>query len=110
VSKLKTTNKKSAFNELTSFKTLIVKFQASTLDQCHHLLISLSCKSASEPLNAQYFTWAGSHRGRHYDCACYALFTRFWYTTTQHVHRSRAASLLWGTDNRSKPSTKLSRI
>ena len=33
-------------------KVLIVKFQASTLDQCHHLLINLSCKSASKPLNA----------------------------------------------------------
>jgi len=33
-------------------KVLIVKFQASTLDQCHHLLINLSCKTASKPLNA----------------------------------------------------------
>ena len=33
-------------------KVVIVKFQASTLDQCHHLLINLSCKSASKPLNA----------------------------------------------------------
>jgi len=24
-------------------KVLIAKFQASTLDQCHHLLINLSC-------------------------------------------------------------------
>ena len=30
----------------------MVKFQASTSDCCHHLLINLSCKSASEPLNA----------------------------------------------------------
>jgi len=33
-------------------KVLIMKFQASTSDHCHHLLIKLSCKSASEPLNA----------------------------------------------------------
>ena len=33
-------------------KVLIVKFQASTLDHCHHLLTNLSCKSASKPLNA----------------------------------------------------------
>jgi len=26
-------------------KVLIAKFQASTLDQCHHLLINLSCKA-----------------------------------------------------------------
>jgi len=26
-------------------KVLILKFQASTLDQCHHLLINLSCKA-----------------------------------------------------------------
>jgi len=32
-------------------KVLIVKFQASTLDHCQHLLISLSCKSATKPLN-----------------------------------------------------------
>jgi len=30
---------------------LIVKFQASALDQCRHLLINLSCKSTSKPLN-----------------------------------------------------------
>jgi len=45
-------NQKSAFIELTSFKSLIAKFQASTLDQCHHLLINLSCKRASQPVNA----------------------------------------------------------
>ena len=66
-------------------KVLIVKFQASTLDQCHHLLINLSCISASEPLNAQYCPWGRSHRGRHYDCACHTVFTRFWCTPTQHV-------------------------
>jgi len=79
-------------------KVLIVKFQASTLDQCHHLLINLSCKCASKPLNAtsarsavaygfwsQYCSWARSHRGRHYDCASYIVFTRFRCTPTQHV-------------------------
>jgi len=34
------------------WQVLIVKFQASTLDQCYHLLINLSCQSASKPLNA----------------------------------------------------------
>ena len=53
---------------------LIVKFQASTLDQCHHLFINLSCISASKPLNAQYCTWARSHRGRHYECALVILY------------------------------------
>ena len=43
---------KSAFIELTNLNILIVKFQASTLDQYQHLLINLSCKSASKPLNA----------------------------------------------------------
>jgi len=33
-------------------KVLIVKFQASSLDQCHHLLINLSWKSASKPVHA----------------------------------------------------------
>jgi len=44
-----------------------MKFQAATLDQRHRLLINLSCKSASKPLNAQHCTWARSDRGRHYD-------------------------------------------
>ena len=42
--------KTSVFIKLTSFKVLIVKFQASTSDQCHHLLINPSCKSSSKPL------------------------------------------------------------
>jgi len=77
-------------------KVLIVKFQVSTLDQCSHWLINLSCKSTSKPLNAmgarsavcfcsQYCSWARSHRGQHYDCASYTVFTRFGYTPTQHV-------------------------
>ena len=68
-------------------KVLMVKFHAFTLDQCHHLLINLFCKSASKPLNAQYCTLARSHRGRHYDCGCYrpTVFARFWCTPTQHV-------------------------
>ena len=32
-------------------KVLVVKFQASTLDQCHHSFINLFCKSASKPLD-----------------------------------------------------------
>jgi len=37
----------------------------------------VSCKSLSKLLNDQYCTWARSHHGRHYDCACYTVFTRF---------------------------------
>jgi len=60
-------------------KVLIVKYQASTLDQCYHLLINLSC------ISAQYCAWARSHRDRHYDCACYTVFARFCCTPAQHV-------------------------
>jgi len=63
---------------------LTAKFQASTLDHCHHLLINLSCKSASKPLNARSCTWARSHRGRYYYCA-YTVFTRFESTPRQHA-------------------------
>jgi len=63
-------------------KVLIVKFQASTLDQCHHLLINLSYISASKPLNAQYYTWARSHRRHHYDCACCCIYTLLICTNT----------------------------
>ena len=81
-------------------KVLIVKFQASTLDQCHHLFINLSCISVSKPLNAQYCTWARSHRGRHYDCALVILYL---HASDVHQHsklnRSRATTLLWGTDS-----------
>ena len=39
--------------ELTGFKSLfLVKFQASTLDQNHHLLVKVSCESACENLDA----------------------------------------------------------
>jgi len=39
--------------ELTSFKSLfLVKFQAFTLDQSHHLLVKFSCESACENLGA----------------------------------------------------------
>jgi len=41
-----TTNLRSCI-ELSSYKVLTVKFQASTLDQCH-----LSCKSDSKPFDA----------------------------------------------------------
>jgi len=91
-------------------KVLIVKFQASTLDQCHHLLINLSCKSASKPANAQYCTWARSHRGRHYDCA-YTVFTRFWCTPTPHVQSKPSSDFARRhRDFQSRSSTKLSRI
>ena len=73
-----------------------MKFQASTLDQCHHLHINLSCKSDCKPLNAisarsaaylpsKYCSWARSHRSHHCDCASYPVFTRFGCTLPQHV-------------------------
>jgi len=43
----------SVFIELASLKSLFsVKFQASTLDQSHDLLVKLPCKSGCENLNA----------------------------------------------------------
>jgi len=69
---------------------LIVKFQDSTLHQCHHLLINFTCKSACKPLNAQYCTWARSHRGRHYDCA-YTVLIRFWCNLHTNTARSTEA-------------------
>jgi len=46
---------KPAFIELTSFKSLfLVKFQASTLDHGHHLLIKRSCCENLDAINAQY--------------------------------------------------------
>ena len=68
-------------------KVLTVKFQASALDQCHHLLINLSCKSVGKPLDAQCcnaLEEEGVAAFRHYDCA-YTVFTRFWCTPTRHV-------------------------
>jgi len=104
------TNEKSAFIELTSFISFDNEVAISTLDIGHHLLINLSCISASKPHIAHYCTWA-SHRGRHHDCACYTVFTRLW-CVHQHstFNRSREATLLWGTDFQRRPSTKLSRI
>jgi len=49
--RFKPTNKKSAFNELTSFKSFdseVPSFYFGSMP----LLINLSCKSASKPLNA----------------------------------------------------------
>jgi len=53
---------------------------------------NLSCIRASKPLNGQYCTWARSHRDRHYDCACYTVFTRFWCTPTQNVQPKPSSS------------------
>ena len=85
----KPTKKKSAFIELTSFKSLfLVKFQVSTLEESQHLLVKLSCESACENLDAvsarsalcffsQYCSWARSHRGCHCDCG--------WFVCTTHA-------------------------
>ena len=49
----KATNRKSAFIESASFKSLfLVKFQVSSLDESQHLLVKLSCESACENLDA----------------------------------------------------------
>ena len=64
---------------------LIENFPASTLDQCHHLLINLICKSASKPLNAVSARSAACFLQRHDDCASYTVFTRFGCAPTQHV-------------------------
>ena len=65
---------------------------------------ALFCKSASKPLNAQYFTWARSNRG----AITITLRTLHLHASDVHQHstfnRSRAATLLWGTDFRSRPS------
>jgi len=81
VFRFKPTNKKSALIELTGFKS----FDSKVSSFYRHLLINFSCKSTRKPLNAQYCTRERTHRGRHYDCACYTVFTRFWCTSTQHV-------------------------
>ena len=51
-----------------------MKFQASTLDQYHHLFTNLSGISASKHLSARYCT-ARSHRGHHYDCTLVILYS-----------------------------------
>jgi len=78
------------------WKFFSVKFQVSTSDQSHHLLVKLSCKSACENLNAisaryavyafdsQYGRWARSHRDCHYDCASY-IYTLMMYTNTRSI-------------------------
>ena len=72
-------------------KVLIAKFHASSLDLYFgSMLINLSCKSASKPLNAHYCPSARSHRGRHQDCA-YTVFTRFWFTLYTNTARSTEA-------------------
>ena len=49
----KAANINYVFIALPSFKSLfLVKFQASTLDQSHHLLVKLSCKNGYENLDA----------------------------------------------------------
>jgi len=100
--------KRTYFIELKSFKSFDIKvprfYFASMPLFAHKPLL----QSAGKPLNAQYCTWARSHRGRH-DNWAYILHA---YDVHQHstFNRSRAAILLWGIDIGSRPSTKLSRI
>ena len=93
--RFKPANIKSAFIELTSFKSLfLVKFQGSTWDENHHLLVKLSCKRACENVDAmeallyafcnQYCRWARSHRGRHCGYAFY-ICTLLMYTNTRSI-------------------------
>jgi len=52
-------NKTSIFIELASLKSLyLVKFQVSTLDESHYLLVKLSCKSACDNLDARSVRYA----------------------------------------------------
>jgi len=71
-------------------KVLIVKFQASILDQCYHLLINLSWKSACKPLNAISARSAILQLSKKSSRPAlrlpfYTVFARFGCTTTQHV-------------------------
>jgi len=82
---------------------ILVKFQGSTLDQSHHLLVKLSCKNASEnrcsieqkrsmlqiqylqyAFCSQYCSWARSHRGRHYGCTFY-IYMLLLYSNTRSI-------------------------
>jgi len=81
---------------VTSFKSFdgeVPSFYFGSLSSLAHKPF---LQSASKPLSAvsarsavcfcsQYCSWARSHRGRHYDCASYTVFARFWCATTQHV-------------------------
>ena len=50
--RIKLANINSIFIELTSFLSLfLVKFQASVLDESHHLIVKLSCKTDHENLD-----------------------------------------------------------
>jgi len=50
--RFKPTNTYSIFVELKNFESwCLVKFQASILDESHHLLVKLSCKSACENID-----------------------------------------------------------
>jgi len=76
------------------------------LDQSHHLLGRLSCKSACETLDAvstqcavwfcsQYCIWKKSHRGRHNDYVTLLILHASDVHQQQHTfNRSRVATLL----------------
>jgi len=93
---------KSAFIELTNLNILIVKFQASTLDQYQHLLINLSCKSASKPLNATCNMLFAANIAVEQDVIAaaimIALLILYLHASNVHQHstfnRNRAATLL----------------
>jgi len=87
---------KSTFTELTSFESsFLVKFQACTLDESHHLLVKLPCKTLVKILMisvqnlhyafcSQNWSWSRTHRGRHYDCA-FCIYTLLMYTNTRAI-------------------------
>jgi len=91
---------------LTSFKGFDSEVPSFYFESMPPFAHKSSCKSASEPLNAQYCTWARSHRGRHYDL----LVILYLHASDSTYNRSQAAILLWGTDFPSRPTTKLSRM
>jgi len=50
--RFKPANTQSIFVELKNFKSLfLIKFQVSILNESHHLLVKLSCKSPCENLD-----------------------------------------------------------
>jgi len=67
---------------LTSFKSFVSEVPSLYFGSMPPFAHKPFMQGASKPLNAQYYTWARSRRGRHYDCACYTVFTRFWCTPT----------------------------
>ena len=82
----KPANGNFVFLELTRFKSLfLVNFQVSTLNESHHILVKLSCKSAWDNLDAiSARSEVRSYRGLHYDCV-FSIYTLLMYTSTRLI-------------------------